>query len=104
MISRVWVTSRKPCSLPSFRGPAFDFWSFDFDRGAAVAADEVVVVLAAGAAPVAGFAIVTSQGVELAGVGERSDLVVDGGEGDVLTLGLELGVKLLSRAEPVGGL
>ncbi len=83
--------------------PAFDLWSFDFDDGAAVAADKVVVVLVAGAAAVAGFAVVTSKGVELAGVHERSDLVVDGGEGDVLALGLELGAKFLSGAETVGG-
>ena len=104
MISTVWVTSIKPWSLPVLRRPAFDFWSFDFDGSAAVAADEVVVVLVAGAATVASFAVIASEGVELAGVGERSHLVVDGGEGDVLALSLELGVKLLSGAEPVGGL
>jgi hypothetical protein len=86
-----------------FGGPAFDLWSFDFDGGAAVAADQVVVVLVAGAAAVAGFAVVASEGVDLAGVGEGSELVVDGGEGDVLALGLKLGVKFLRGAETVGG-
>ena len=60
------------------------------------------MVFVAGAAAVAGFAVVASQGVELAGVGERPHLVVDGGEGDVLALGLELGVEVLGRAEAVG--
>ena len=83
--------------------PAFDFWSFDFNGSAAVAADEVVVVLLAGAATVASFAVVASEGVDLAGVGESAYLVVDGGKCDVLALGLELGVKLLSGAEPVRG-
>lgn len=93
----------KAMLLARFGGPAFDLWSFDFDGGAAVAADEVVVVVVAGASPVAGFAVVASYGVEVTGVGERSDLVVDGGQGDVLALGLELGVKFLSGAETVGG-
>jgi hypothetical protein len=88
--------------LASSGGPAFDFWSFDFDGAAAATADQVVVVVAARAAAVASFAVVAAEGVELAGIGEHSDLVVDGGEGDVLALGLQLGVKLLSRAEAVG--
>ena len=82
--------------LASFGGPAFDLWSFDFNGAATVAADKVVVVLASGAAAVARFAVVASQGVEFTHVGERSDLVVDGGESDVLASGLELSVKLLS--------
>lgn len=84
-------------------GPAFDLRSFDFDGAAAVAADDVVVVVAGGAATVASFAVVAAEGIELAGVGERAHLVVDGGERDVLALGLELGVQLLRGAEPVGG-
>jgi hypothetical protein len=94
----------KAMLLASLGGPAFDLWSFDLDGGAAVAADEVVVVVVAGASTVADFAVVASYGVELTGVGERSYLVVDGGQGDVLALGLELGVKFLSGAETVGGL
>jgi hypothetical protein len=88
--------------LANFGGPAFDLWSFDFDGGAAMAADEVVVVLVAGASAVAGFAVVASQGVELAGVSERSDLVVDSGQGDVLAQGSEFGVEFLGGAERVG--
>ena len=60
MISTVWVTSRKPCSLPVLVAQRSTSWSFDFDSGAALAADEVVVVLVAGAAAVAGFAVVAS--------------------------------------------
>jgi hypothetical protein len=41
-------------------GPAFDFWSFDFYGAAALAAYKVVVVFVAGAAAVAGFAVVAS--------------------------------------------
>lgn len=93
----------KAMRLASFGGPAFDLWSFDLDGSAAMAADQVVMVVVAGASPVAGFAVVASDGVELTGVGERSYLVVDGGQGDVLALSLELGVKFLSGAETVGG-
>ena len=50
----------KAVLLASPGGPAFDFWSFDFDGVAAVAADKVVVVVIAGAATVASFAVVAS--------------------------------------------
>ena len=93
----------KTVLLASPGGPAFHFWSLDFDGAAAVATDKVVMVVARGAATVASFAVVASEGIELADVGKCSDLVVDGGEGDVLALGLELGMKLLGGAEPVGG-
>ena len=86
----------KAVFLASSGGPSFDLWAFDFNGAATVAADKVVVVLASGAATVASFAVVASQGVEFTGVGQRSDLVVDGGESDVLASGLELSVKLLS--------
>ena len=82
--------------------PSFHHRTFNFDGATAVAADEVVVVFAAGAAAVTSLAVIASKGVELAGVGQGSHLVVDGSEGDVLPLGLELGVKFLGRAEPVG--
>ena len=93
----------KAMRLAGFGGPTFDLWSFDLDGSAALAADEVVVVIIAGASSVADFAVVASDGVELTSVSERSYLVVDGGQGDVLAFGLELGVKFLSGAEPVGG-
>ena len=89
--------------LASLGGPAFDLWSFDFHGGAADAADKVVVMVGTRAAAVTGFSVIASQGVELPGVGECADLVVDGGERDVLALGLELGVQFLSRAETIGG-
>ena len=61
------------------------------------------MVLVAGAATVARFSVVAPQGVELSGVGEGAHLVVDRGEGDVLALGLQFGVKFLGGAKPVGG-
>ena len=85
-------------------GPAFDFWSFDFDGNSAMAADEMMVMIAAGATTVPSLAVVASKGVELAGIGQRSHLVVDGREGDVLALGVELGVELLGGAKAVGRL
>jgi len=85
-------------------GPPFDFGSFDFDGDPALTTYEVVVMLVAGAAAVAGFAVVTSEGVELARFGEGPYLVVDGGEGDVLALGLKLGMEVLGGAKPIGGI
>jgi hypothetical protein len=41
-------------------GPALDLWSFDFNCNAAVTADQVVMMVNAGAASVSGFAIVAS--------------------------------------------
>jgi hypothetical protein len=85
-----------------FPGPAFDFSAFDLDGCAALAADEVVVVLFAGTAPVTRLAVLAPQGVELARFGECPHLVVHGGQGDVLTLGLQSGVEVLGGAELVG--
>jgi hypothetical protein len=82
-------------------GPPFDFGSFDFDCAATLAAHEVVVVFVAGTASVAGFAVRAAQGVEIACFGQGPQLVVDGGEGDVLALGLELGVEVLGGPESV---
>ena len=84
-------------------GPALDLRSFDFDSTAAVATDKMVVVVLAGAAAVTDFAVVAPQDVELTSFGEGPNLVVDGGEGDVLALGLQFAVQLLGGSEPVGG-
>ena len=84
-------------------GPTFHLWAFDFDRTPTTPTDEVVVMLVSGTAPIAGFAIVSTEGVELAVLGEGAELVVDGGESDVLASGCQLGVQILSRAEPVRG-
>jgi hypothetical protein len=42
------------------RGPAFHFWSFNFDGSAAVPADKVVMVVTRGAATVASFAVIAA--------------------------------------------
>ncbi len=84
-------------------GPAFDFGPFDLDGAAALAAYEVVMVFVAGAATVARFAVVASEGVNLARFGQGPHLVVDGGKGDVVALGLEFGVEVLRGAEAVRG-
>ena len=47
-----------PLACPG--GPAFDFWSFDFDGSTAVPTDEVVMVVTGGAATVASFAVIAS--------------------------------------------
>lgn len=79
----------------SLCGPAFDLGPFHLDGVAALPADEVMMVLVAGATAVAGLAVVAAQRVELTGVGQGAYLVVDGGKRDVLALCLELGVELL---------
>jgi hypothetical protein len=63
--------------------PAFDLWSLDFDGAPAMTADKVMVVVIAGTSAVESFAVVASEGVKLAGIGKRTHLVVDGGEGDI---------------------
>jgi hypothetical protein len=85
-----------------FPGPALDFNAYHFDRDAALAADQVVVVFFADAATVAGLAVLASQGVKFAGFGQRPHLVVYGGQSDVFTLGLKRGVEVLGGAELVG--
>src|SRR5262245_62056384 len=70
-------------------GPAFDSKSFHLDGGAAPAAYQVVVVFVGSAAAVADLAVLTSQGIKLAGFGEGPHLVVHSGEGDVFAVGLE---------------
>jgi hypothetical protein len=84
-------------------GPPLDFGALDFNRSSTVPADEVVMVVIPGAATVSGFAIVASESIELASFGEDAELVVDGGQGDVLALGLQLGVQVLGGTESVGG-
>src|SRR5690348_14821494 len=81
--------------------PLLDGRALDLDRLAADAADEVVVVLAGGAAAVDGLAVGGTQYVDLAGVGEGLQCAVHGGESDGVTLVLEHVVELLRTAELV---
>ena len=81
--------------------PAFDLWSLDLDGPPAVPAYQVVVVVLGIAAAVASLAVVTSEGVDVTGVGQEP--VVDSREPDVLAPGAQLGEELLGGAEPVGG-
>lgn len=83
--------------------PALHLGSVDLDPAAAVATDEVVVMLSRAAAPESRLSVVTPQGIDIAGFSKRPQLVVDGAEGDVLAAGLELGVEVLSRAKTIGG-
>jgi hypothetical protein len=77
--------------------------AFHFDRRAAVTTDQMVVVSIAGATAIANFPVVTSQCVEFARVDERSYLVVDGRQRNVLTFGQEFSVEFLSGTKPLGG-
>jgi hypothetical protein len=92
----------EPVLHAGFPGPAFDCHALYFYSCSALAAHQVVVVLFADAAPVAGLAVFASQGVKFARFGQRPHLVVHGGQGDVLALGLKGGVEVLSGAELVG--
>lgn len=76
-------------------GPALDLWSLDFNGAAAVATDQVVVMVTGGAAAIANFTIVAAKGVEFPGISEGADLVVHGGKGDVHALCLEFGMEFL---------
>lgn len=84
-------------------GPSFDFGPFYFDGPPTPPTYEVVVMIAGGAAPVEGLAIISPEGVELTVLGEGAKLVIDGGEPDVLADGSELAVEILGRPEPAGG-
>jgi hypothetical protein len=71
-------------------GPLFDFWAFNLDGAPAEPADEVMVVAVGRAAPVQGLAVIASERIQLPAVGESTELVVDGRQGDVLAAGLKL--------------
>src|SRR5690606_16333437 len=75
-------------------GPPLDGGPLDLDGTTAVAADQVVVVPGA-AHPVDGLTLVGAQDVDLAGLGERLEGPVDGGEPDVLTGLPQPGVEIL---------
>jgi hypothetical protein len=82
-------------------GPPFDGGAFYLDGASAVAADEVVVV-AHGAAPVGGFAVVGADQVKLAGVGHHQQGAVHGCQANVFTVVAEVVVDLAGGAEVVG--
>jgi hypothetical protein len=84
-------------------GPALYLRAFHLDCKPAVPADQMVVMAIAIAPAIASFAVVAAQGVELPGVGERTDLVVDRRQCDVLALGEQLGVEFLRGTESMTG-
>jgi hypothetical protein len=83
-------------------GPPLDFGALDFFGAAATAAYQMVMVVLAVAAPVQGLTVVGSQGVQFPGFGECAELVVDGGQPDVLASRPQLHEQVLGGAEPVG--
>jgi len=82
-------------------GPALHLRAFHFNGNPAVPADQMVVMALAIAPAIADFAVVAAQGVELASIGERTDLVVDRRQCDVLALGEKLGVQFLRGTESI---
>jgi hypothetical protein len=91
---------------PELVGPFFDGVGDDFQGSAAGSAHQVVVVAVAAGKPIAGFAVVTAEGVDRAGSGRRPKLVVDGGYPDPQALGGEAGSETIMKfgdaEEPVG--
>src|SRR5690606_27385859 len=83
--------------------PALDGGARDLDGPAAVAADQVVVVLLGAAGPVDGLALVGAQHVDLARVAERLQRPVHGRETDLGAVRAQVGVDVLCAAEPFGG-
>ena len=80
-ISRVWLTSAKPCSAAIARVQRSTVGPSTSTVAAAAAADQVVVVRV-GAAPVDRLAVLGAQHVDLAGVGEPLQGPVDRGQPD----------------------
>ncbi len=81
-------------------GPAFDCGFGDFHGVTAVAADQVVVVFLAVAAPVPVLALLAAEHVHLTVAGHGLQEPVDRGQGDRFALIAEHGVQLLGAAEP----
>jgi hypothetical protein len=72
----------EPEADPELAGPFFDGVGDDLQGSAAGSANQVVVVAGPAGKPVAAFALVTAEGVDRAGSGQRPKLVVDGGYPD----------------------
>lgn len=81
--------------------PAFDFRPFDFHGSSAVPTHQVVMVVLGVTQAIASLAVVASHDIDGAGLSQRSELVVDGRESDILTSVPQLGKQLLRRPEPV---
>jgi hypothetical protein len=90
--------------LSRLRGPALYLRPFHFDGNPTVPADQMVMMAIAIAPAIASFTVVSAQGVELPGIGERADLIVDRRQCDVLALGEQLGVQFLRGTEPITGI
>ena len=101
-ISRVWLTSVKPCSAATESAQRSTAGPSTSTVRAAGAADQVVVVRAAAPA-VEGLAVLGAQHVDLAGVGERLQRPVDRRQPDVLAARAEQVVDLLGAAEVLEG-
>ncbi len=98
----------EPEGDPELVCPFFDGVGDDLQGSAAGSANQVVVVAGPAGKPVAGFAVVTAEGVDRAGSGQRPKLMVDGGYPDPQALGGEEGSETIMKfggaEEPVGGL
>ena len=80
-------------------GPAFHRVFSDFNGVSAKAADQVVVMVPALAATVAGFGVLGSQHVDFALVRHGLQNPIDGGQGDRFPVRAQHGVQLLGAAE-----
>jgi len=83
-------------------GPDLDFGPFHLNSAAALATDQVVVVISGSAAPKEGFSVVRAEDIDVAAVGEGAELVIDSREPDVLSPRPKVREQLLSGAEVLG--
>lgn len=74
----------KPVVGGKLGNPALDFRPFDFDGSSTLPAHHVVVVVLALTEAIASLAVVTAHHVHDARLRQRSKLVIDGGESDIL--------------------
>lgn len=86
------------------RCPALDSRSLDLDSLAAVAADQVVVVMLSLAAAVENFAVGAAENINLLVIGHGLQDPVGGSQRDFFTTVLEKAVKLLGTYKVVKGI
>ena len=98
-ISTVWRQVGEAVLAPRPAGPTSPRPVRRSPRPAAPPAHQVVVVVVGRAPPVDGLAGAGAQHVDLAGVGQRLQRAVDGGQADALADAAQLLVDLLGRAE-----